>query len=127
MAGELILIVEDNETNLRLVRKVLEFRGYRTLPARTGEEAIPLVREHRPDLILMDLQLPGMNGADALRCIRAEPQISGTPVLALTALALSQDQDRFGSEFDAYLTKPVDVNELCEQVRSFCDLRSTNN
>jgi len=125
VAGELVLIIEDNDTNMRLVKKVLEFRGYRTSGASTAEEGIALAVEQRPSVILMDLQLPGMDGAAALLRLRAEPETSGIPVLALTALALKQDRDRFAAVgFDAYLTKPVDVNELSEQVRRFCDRRT---
>jgi two-component system cell cycle response regulator DivK len=122
VTSELILIIEDNDTNMRLVRTVLEFRGYRTTGTRTAEEGIALAVEERPSVILMDLQLPGMDGAEALRRLRATRETSSIPVLALTALALKQDRDKFTElGFDGYLTKPVDVNELSEQVRLLCD------
>jgi two-component system, cell cycle response regulator DivK len=124
VAGELVLVIEDNDMNMKLVRKVLEFRGYRTAGASTAEEGLALADAERPDLILMDLQLPGMDGAAALQHLRARPEMSDIPVVALTALALQQDRDRYlEAGFDAYVTKPVDVNELAEQVRQFCASR----
>ena len=80
-----ILIVEDNEKNMKLARDVLQVRGYATLEATTGEEGVRLAREHRPDLVLMDIQLPGISGIEALRQLRADPRTAGIPVLAVTA------------------------------------------
>ncbi len=120
MAGELILIVEDNEKNLKLARDVLQFRGFRTIEASTAERGIELAIEHKPDLVLMDYQLPGMNGVEALARLRENPSMAETPVVALTASAMREDRERFlAAGFDGYLTKPIDVREFGNQVRSF--------
>ena len=122
MAGELILIVEDNEKNLKLARDVLQFRGYRTLEARTALEGVELASAHVPDLILMDIQLPDMDGVTALRRLRAEPRTAAIPVVALTAFAMKGDRERFlGAGFDGYLVKPINIKEFPEQVRQFCE------
>ena len=122
MTGELILIVEDNEKNLKLVRDVLQFKGYRTVEAGTAEEGIALAGAHLPQLILMDVQLPGMDGVAALRRLKAEPRTASIPVIALTALAMQNDRERFlGAGFDGYLVKPINVKEFPEQVRQFCE------
>ena len=122
MAGELMLIVEDNGKNLKLVRDVLQFRGYRTLEAATAGEGISLATEHRPDLILMDIQLPDMDGGTALSQIRAEPSTAGIPIIALTAQAMAGDRERLlGAGFDGYLTKPISIREFPEQIRQFCE------
>ena len=122
MAGELILIVEDNEKNLKLARDVLQFKGYRTLEARTAEESITLANTHLPHLILMDIQLPDMDGVAALRHLKAEPGTASIPVIALTAFAMKHDRERFLSAgFDGYLFKPINIKEFPEQVRQFCE------
>ena len=92
MAGELILIVEDNEKNRKLVRDVLSFKGYEILEAETGEDGVRLALERRPRLILMDIQLPGIDGIEALRRIRAEEETRGIPILAVTASAMDRDR-----------------------------------
>jgi len=120
MADELILIVEDNEKNLKLARDVLQFRGFRTIEAATGEQGIDLAVEHHPDLVLMDYQLPGLNGVDTLMRLRADPATADIPVVALTASAMREDRERFlAAGFSGYLTKPIDVREFGNQVRSF--------
>src|SRR5437016_1978793 len=122
MAGELILIVEDNEKNLKLARDVLQFKGYRTLEARTAAEGIDLATAHLPDLILMDIQLPDMDGVTALRRLTAEPRTTAIPVVALTAFAMKGDCERFlGAGFDGYLVKPINIKEFPEQVGQFCE------
>ncbi len=131
MAGELILIVEDTEKNLKLVRDLLQFKGYRTLEARTAEEGIALARAHLPDLILMDIQLPGMDGVAALQHLMAEPSTAAVPVVALTAFAMSGDRERLlDAGFKGYIAKPINVREFPEQVRQFLsgdDQRRTTN
>ena len=118
MAGELILIVEDNERSLKLVRDLLQVTGFRTLEARTARTAIELARAHRPDLVLMDVQLPDMDGVAALGRLRVEPDTAGIPVVALTAFAMKADRDRLlGAGFDGYLAKPISVREFPDQVR----------
>ena len=122
MAGELILIIEDNEKNLKLVRDILQFKGYRTLEAKTAEESFALAASHQPDLILMDIQLPGADGMTALRQLRDEPRTASIPVVALTAFAMKDDRERFlAAGFDGYLDKPINVKEFPEQVRRFCE------
>jgi two-component system cell cycle response regulator DivK len=122
MAGELILIVEDNDMNLRLARDVLQYHGYRTLEATTAADGIALASEHHPDLVLMDIQLPDMDGVSALQRLRAEPGTKGIPVVALTAFALQADRDRLSAAgFDGYLAKPIEVRAFPEQVRHYCE------
>ena len=113
MAGELILIVEDNEKNRKLVRDVLQFKGYRTLEAETAEDGVRLARESRPALILMDIQLPGMNGIEALGHLRADPSTRDIPVIAVTASAMMQDRQQIlAAGFDGYQAKPINVREF---------------
>jgi two-component system cell cycle response regulator DivK len=122
VAGERILIVEDNETNMKLFRDVLVATGYRTLEATNGTQAFDLAVEHAPDLVLMDIQLPDVDGADVLRRLRADERTSSLAVLALTAQAMRGDRGRFlTAGFDGYLSKPVDVLELVGTVRKHCD------
>jgi two-component system, cell cycle response regulator DivK len=123
MAGELILIVEDNEKNLKLVRDVLQFKGYQTLEANNAADGIALAQAHRPHLILMDIQLPGADdGIAALRHIRALPATASIPVIALTAFAMSEDRERFlGAGFDGYVLKPIDIKAFPDQIRQFCE------
>jgi CheY-like chemotaxis protein len=112
-----ILIVEDNARNLKLVRDVLNHVGYRTLEAATAEDGLALAREERPGLVLMDIQLPGMDGVEALGRLRSDPATAGVRVLALTAFAMKDDRERFlAAGFDGYLEKPLDVRLLPEQV-----------
>ena len=118
MAGERILVVEDNETNMKLVRDVLQAKGYSTHEATTGEDAVELARTLDPALVLMDVQLPGIDGVEALAQLRGDERTSAIPVVALTAQAMQGDRDRLLSAgFDGYLSKPVDVAELLETVR----------
>jgi two-component system cell cycle response regulator DivK len=116
---KLILIVEDNEKNLKLVRDVLQVKGYATLEAGTGEEGIRLARERKPDLILMDIQLPGMSGIEALGKLRADPTTAALPVIAVTASVMQHDRKQITEAgFDAYVGKPLNVREFLETVRS---------
>jgi two-component system, cell cycle response regulator DivK len=119
-AAPRILVVEDNELNLKLVRDVLSFAGYDVLEARTGEQGVALASECCPDLVLMDLQLPGIDGTEALRQLRASPNTMAVPVVAVTAFAMSADREQaFRSGFDGYMTKPISTRELPAQVRGF--------
>jgi two-component system cell cycle response regulator DivK len=122
MAGERVLVVEDNDKNMKLFRDVLQASGYSTFEATTGEEAVELALVHEPALVLMDVQLPGIDGVEALEKLRQDERTASIPVLALTAQAMSGDRERFlEAGFDGYLAKPVDVGELIEAVREHCD------
>jgi two-component system, cell cycle response regulator DivK len=124
MANELILIVEDNEKNLKLVRDVLQYQGYQTIEAGTGEDAVRLAKARTPDLILMDIQLPGMNGITALGELRADPGTRAIPVIAVTASAMTQDRKKIiAAGFDGYQSKPIRVKELMDVVRQMLDRR----
>jgi len=122
MTGPQILVVEDNERSMKLFRDVLHASGYRTLEAATGERAVELVFEHRPDLVLMDIQLPDIDGVEALDRLRADERFSSVPVLALTAQAMEGDRERFlAAGFDGYLSKPVDIVDFVATVKRYCE------
>jgi two-component system, cell cycle response regulator DivK len=125
MAGEQILVVEDNELNMKLFRDVLVATGYRTLEATTGGQAVELAGEHAPDLVLMDIRLPDIDGVEALHRLRADERTASIPVLALTAQAMRGDRERFlAAGFDGYVSKPVNIVELVGTVRHHCAGRS---
>jgi len=121
----LILIVEDNERNLKLVRDVLQVKGYKTIEATTAEDGIKLAREHAPELILMDILLPGMNGIEALEVLRADPATASIPVIAVTASVMQQDRKMITEAgFDAYVGKPISVREFLDAVRAALEKKS---
>ncbi len=125
MPAELILIIEDNEKNLKLVRDLLQVKGYQTLEAGTAELGIELARRHTPRLILMDIQLPGMDGVEALGQLKADLGTAQIPVIALTAFAMPDDRQRFHSAgFDGHLVKPINIRELLEVVQACCARRN---
>ena len=118
MANELILIVEDNPKNLKLVRDTLQVKGYQTVEAGTGEEGVRLARERQPALVLMDIQLPGISGIEALGQLRADPATRAIPVIAVTASVMTHDRTRImAAGFDGFQGKPISVRELLETVR----------
>ena len=120
MTAHQILVVEDNERNLKLVRDVLLFAGYDVISAQSGEQGVALARERVPDLVLMDLQLPAMDGTEALRILRADPLTREIPVVAVTAFAMKDDRERaLDAGFDSYLEKPINVRAFPELVRGF--------
>jgi two-component system, cell cycle response regulator DivK len=120
MSGHRILVVEDNPLNLKLVRDVLTAFGYEVVEAQSGEEGVALAVTCSPDLVLMDLQLPGIDGYEALRLLRQDPGFGDVPVVAVTAFAMTTDRERtFREGFDGYLGKPISVRELPDQVRGF--------
>lgn len=122
--GELVLIVDDNDRNLRLARDVLRHAGLRTLEAATGEEALELAALESPDVILMDIRLPDMEGSDVLRTLKQDADTAPIPVVALTSFAMKGDREWFLSTgFDGYLAKPISVREFPDQVRAFCRAR----
>ncbi|MGQ0846328.1 MAG: response regulator [Sporichthyaceae bacterium] len=119
--GALVLIVEDNPRNLKLARDVLTHHGFRILAAATAADGIALAHSHLPDLVLMDIQLPDLDGIAALAALRGSPQTAALPVVALTAFAMRSDVERLMSVgFDGYLSKPIDVREFPKQVASYC-------
>jgi two-component system cell cycle response regulator DivK len=118
MSPERVLVVEDNDKNLKLTRDVLEFAGFVVEVATNGEDAVARAAESVPDLILMDLQLPGIDGHEALARLRSNPGTRHVPVVALTASAMPRDRDRaLSAGFDGFLEKPISVREFPDQVR----------
>jgi two-component system, cell cycle response regulator DivK len=123
-AGAQVLIVEDNERSMKLFRDVLAVTGYRTLEATSGRQALELAAEHEPDLVLMDIELPDVDGLQALDLLRADERTASLSVLAVTAQAMRGDRERFlAAGFDDYVAKPVDVIELLEVVERHCTRR----
>lgn len=126
MSGERILVVEDNPKNLKLVRDVLQFSGYEVIEATCGEDGVRLAALEQPDLILMDLQLPGMDGTEALRHIRESDAGGAVPVVAVTAFAMNEDRDRaYAAGFDGYVQKPISVRGLQQQVHDLLTTRGS--
>jgi two-component system cell cycle response regulator DivK len=122
----LILIVEDNERNLKLVRDVLRVKGFDTIEAGTAEDGIELAAERKPDLILMDIQLPGMNGIEALKVLRGKPETVAIPVVAVTASVMQQDRTLITEAgFDGYIGKPINIKEFLESVNKVLARRAS--
>jgi two-component system cell cycle response regulator DivK len=122
--GLLILIVEDNEMNMRLARDVLQFHGFRTLGTVNGEDGVTMARENLPDLILMDISLPGIDGVEATRQLKEEPSTASIPIVALTASVLQADRARFESAgFAGLIAKPIDVLTFPAEVLAYCTKR----
>ncbi|HEX7437107.1 MAG TPA: response regulator [Caldimonas sp.] len=115
-----ILIVEDNEKNMKLVRDILRHNGHTTLEAATGADGVRLARAERPDLILMDIQLPDIDGIAALGRIREDSSLDATPVVAVSASVMPDDQQKIvASGFDAFITKPINLKQFQETVQRF--------
>ena len=126
MANELILIVEDNEKNMKLIRDLLNFNGYRTIEAVTAEDGLGLARDRRPALILMDIQLPQMNGITAFRHLQADAATKSIPVIAVTASATKQEREEIlAAGFDGLEVKPIKLNEFLKKVREVLNGRTT--
>ena len=124
MSDELVLIVDDNEKNVKLARDVLRFAGFRTIEAGTGREGLSLAGEHLPDVILLDIRLPDMDGGSVVRLLKGEPRTARIPVVAVTSFAMKGDRERFLAEgFDGYLEKPISVREFPSQVRGYCEAK----
>ena len=124
MANELILIVEDNEKNRKLVRDVLQVKGYQTIESETAEEGIKLALAKSPALILMDIQLPGIDGITALKQLRAEPKTKNIPVIAITASAMTHNRKTMLAEgFDGYQTKPISLKEFFGEIERVLAIR----
>ena len=112
-----VLVVEDNELNLKLLNDILEYHGYTVFTTRLGEPALELARQHRPDLILMDIQLPDISGMEATRRLKADEQTRAIPIIAVTAFAMSGDEAKvLASGCDAYVSKPFNVVEFLKLV-----------
>ena len=117
MAGELILIIEDNEKNRKLARDVLQVKGYQTIESETAEEGIELALANSPALILMDIQLPGIDGITALKQLRLSPKTKSIPVIAITASAMTHNRQTMLAEgFDGYQTKPISLKDFLGEV-----------
>jgi two-component system cell cycle response regulator DivK len=117
-----ILIVEDNELNMKLFNDLLEANGYGTVQTRSGIEAIGLARQHRPDLILMDIQLPEVSGLEVTKWLKEDDELRAIPVVAITAFAMKGDEERIREGgCEAYLSKPISVTKFLETVRHFLD------
>ena len=117
MAGELILIIEDNEKNRKLCRDVLQAKGYRTIESETAEEGLKLVLDKSPDLILMDIQLPGMDGITATKQLKADAKTKTIPIIAITASAMTHNRTTMLAEgFDGYQTKPISLKDFLGEV-----------
>ncbi|HEY9055640.1 MAG TPA: response regulator [Aurantimonas sp.] len=115
-----VMIVEDNELNMKLFRDLIEAHGYATVQTRSGLTAMDLAREHRPDLILMDIQLPEISGLDVTRDLKADPDLSRIPVIAVTAFAMKGDEERIRQGgCEAYISKPISVTKFIDTIRSF--------
>ena len=118
MAGELILIIEDNEKNRKLARDVLQVKGYKTIESETAEEGLKLAIEKSPNLILMDIQLPGMDGITALKHLKANPETKSIPVIAITASAMTFNRQTMLAEgFDGFQSKPISVKDFLEEIQ----------
>jgi two-component system cell cycle response regulator DivK len=117
MANELVLIIEDSEQNRRLARDLLRVHGYRTIEAETAEDGLALAVERTPDLVVMDIHLPGINGIEALRQLRARASTSAVPVVAFTASVMAQDRSRIlAAGFDGFVSKPIDLDAFIDAV-----------
>jgi two-component system, cell cycle response regulator DivK len=117
----LVLIVDDNDKNMRLARDVLSLAGFRTIEAASGAEGVSLALEHLPDLVLMDIRLPDMDGTEAARRLKDNVRTAPIPVVALTSLAMKGDREwLLAAGFDGYLEKPISVHAFPDQVRAYC-------
>ncbi len=116
--SDLILLVEDNDKNMKVARDRLRYHGVATVEATNAEDGIALAREKKPKLVLMDIQLPGMDGVSALEHLRKDPATSAIPIVAMTASVMKEDRERFDKAgFDGFITKPIDVRAFPQQVR----------
>jgi CheY-like chemotaxis protein len=126
MAGELILIIEDNEKNRKLARDVLQVKGYKTIESETAEDGLKLALDKSPALVLMDIQLPGMDGITALKQLRANPQTKSVPVIAITASTMTNNRQAMLAEgFDGYQSKPISVKDFFGELERVLSRRAS--
>src|SRR5262249_25889347 len=119
---KLVLIVEDNDLNTKLFRDLLEAHGYRTAHTHDGMEVIPLTRQHKPDLIVMDIQLPEISGLDVIKWLKSDPALKSIPVIAVTAFAMKGDEEKIrAGGCEEYLSKPITVQEFINAVKRFLE------
>jgi two-component system cell cycle response regulator DivK len=122
-ASKLVMIVEDNDLNAKLFRDLLEAQGYRTLHARDGMAVLDMARKHRPDLILMDIQLPEVSGIEVTQWLKNDAELRSIPVIAVTAFAMKGDEERIrAGGCEGYLSKPIAVGEFLTTIRRFLSL-----
>jgi len=120
MKRELILIVDDDPRGRKLIRDLLDVHGYTTVTTGNGVEAVALAKERCPDLILMDIQLPRMDGIAAMKALKSDPKTEGVPIIAITAHAMTGDEERLRSQgFDDFLAKPIDIHALLKRIRFY--------
>jgi two-component system cell cycle response regulator DivK len=118
--AKIVLIVEDNELNMKLFHDLLEAHGYETVGTRSGVAALELARRRRPDLVLMDIQLPEVSGLEVTKWLKDDPELKTIPVVAITAFAMKGDEERIrAGGCEAYLSKPISVPKFIETVRQF--------
>ncbi|MFO1186812.1 MAG: response regulator [Alphaproteobacteria bacterium] len=121
-AHKTVLIVEDNELNMKLFHDLLDAHGYKTLQTRDGMEALEIAREHRPDLILMDIQLPEVSGLEVTKWLKEDDELASIPVIAVTAFAMKGDEEKIREGgCEAYIAKPISVGQFLETVRRFLE------
>lgn len=120
MGMKVVLVVEDDELNLKLVREILEFNGFETLQATNGGEALEMIRTKSPSLVLMDIQMPAMDGIEATKRMKADPTTCDIPVIALTSSAMKGDREAIlAAGCDAYMSKPIDIHRFLELIQGF--------
>ena len=120
MMAKRVLIVEDNELNMKLFHDLLDAQGYETLQTREGLQALALARQHRPDLILMDIQLPEISGLEVTKWLKEDDELAHIPVIAVTAFAMKGDEERIREGgCEAYISKPISVSHFLDTVRRF--------
>lgn len=123
MTKKIILIIEDNDKNLKLMRDVLQFKGYDTLEATTAEQGIEFATKSIPDLILLDIQLPGMNGIEALGVLKEKQETAGIPVMAVTASVMTHDRHKLIEEgFDDYQAKPIEIKNFLHRIEKLLEV-----
>jgi two-component system cell cycle response regulator DivK len=128
MAGELILVVDDCSVNLKLTRLLLMSEGYEVLTAASGEEALAVLQSRHAELVLADIQMPGMDGLTLTRRLKQNPSTRGIPVIAVTALAMKGDAEKaLDAGCDGYIVKPIDIREVRRNIRAFLDRRAGSN